>query len=507
MMVNWNRISILLGLLWFGSLIQASSVLTESIDDSVSWKNAHYSRTIDLSKSYVKELDIIDIVNTGDKPQDEYYFIVNDGFDSIPQLSLISFAIFNSITPTEVLHDEIIPHKLFKVKFPTPIAPNSNVELKITYVYTNVLEPLPAKIGMEQVQTLLYRGNKFPYSAYASDDYSLIFSGIAKGQEMELLVENIDELNITPDLPELKPEVEGKTLKYGPLFDEISPLTLSPMGLLYEHNRPLTFVHNLNRSIWIPASDVDQLSIEEYYELTNNGAQLNTGFSRVDWLKGRFQGTRNHFALSHLEIPTSYSKFANYYFSDLVGVISTHQFIKDYLILQPRFPIFGEWKYNFTLGWNENLGEFLHQVNQVEDEYILKVPILNAIRDVTYNNTYLNIYLPENSQFINVSSPIDIKSITVNNELSYLDVAKGHTKVTLHFQDLFDDASRLNVLIKFKYTKLDYISKIAKISGFVFIALISYYGLSLIDLSITDKKKRSTPPASAQSSAPSSASS
>ncbi|KAK6200472.1 oligosaccharyltransferase [Scheffersomyces amazonensis] len=484
-MVNWSRVSILLGVL-FASVTQA--FLIDSIDGN-SWKNSHYSRTIDLSKSYVKELSIIEAVNTGSKPQDEYYFTVNDGFDSIPHISLISFSTINPIS-LEVTYEELIPNKLYKVKFPTPISPNSNIEFKVTYVITNILEPLPSKIAMDDVQSLLFRGNKFAYSPYKTEDYTLIFTGVSKGQEMELYLQDPSAINVTENAPDMKPVVDGKTLKYGPFVEELDAFTLSPMGLLYDHNRPLTFVHNLNRSVWIPASNVDKLSIEEYYEITNNGAQLSTGFSRVDWLKGRYQAVRNHWALSQLEIPSSASNFDDYYFTDLVGVVSTHQIIKDHLILQPRFPLFGQWHYNFTLGWNENIGEFLHQINNSEDEYILRVPILNAIRDASYNNTYLSIYLPENAEFVNVSSPVKFESLTVDYELSYLDVSKGHTKVTIHFQDLFDDVNKLAVLVKFKYTKLSYVIKVAKISGFVFIGLLSYYLLSLIDLSITDKKKK-----------------
>lgn len=93
---------------------------------------------------------------------------------------------------------------------------------------------------------------------------------------------------------------------------------------------------------------------------------------------------------------------------------------------------------------------------------------MNSLRDVTYEDVYLEFYLPENAEFQNVSSPIPFESISIENELSYLDVSKGHTKVTVHYKNLFDDLHKLDVFVKYQYTQVAFIYKIAKISGFVF---------------------------------------
>lgn len=455
-----------------------NSLLIDSITNT--WENTHYLRTVDLTNSYIKETDLVEIQNIADSPQDTYYYTLNDGFEAIDGLSVLSVTLVDQ--KAQIVPEEVEP-QVYKLTFPAPISPKSKVELKIIFVYIQGLTPLPAKLDMDQTQSLLVKLNKFPYSPYTTLEYSLHFTGITKGQEMELYLSK--GVPVSDNVPELRPRVENKALVYGPLFEDILPYAIQPMGLLYEHNRPLLRVENLNRSVWIPASDVDQLPIEEYYELTNNAAELSKGFSRVDWMKGRYEANRNHWAISHLEFQaTDTTKFDDYYYTDLVGVVSTHKLVQNHLLLQPRFPIFGNWHYNFTLGWNEQLSSAVRKLHKSDDTYIVKVPIINTLVDASYNNTYLNFYLPENAEFVNVSSPVQFESVTVDNELSYLDVSKGHVKVTIHYKHMFSDISRLETLIVYKYTKASYVWKVAKISGFVFVGLISYYLLSLIDLSI-----------------------
>lgn len=472
---------------WFGVIALIHLVLSFGVNglliDSSSiqqnWENTHYLRTIDLARSYVRETDLIEIKNIDSKPHNEYYFSVNDGFDIVPKISIIAISLIDQAIEIEPI---LIENNLWKLVFPFPIASHSTIEFKVRYVYTNALSPLPSKLAIDENQNLLLKLNKLPYSFYQTNEYSLTFTGISKGQEMEL---NSPGFQTSNDVPDLRPKVENKSLKYGPTIETIKPFTIQPMGLLYEHNRPIPKVNALQRSIWLPSSDVGQISFEEYYELTNDAAALSTGFSRVDYMKGRYDNTRKHFSISHLELPlNSKTKFNDYYFTDLVGVVSTHQIAQNHLLLQPRFPIFGGWNYNFTLGWNNNLGDFVHKTFDSDDTYIVKVPLLNTVRDIFYDNTYLNFYLPENSELLNVSSPIEFESIKVENELSYLDVAKGHVKVTLHYKDLVDDLSKVDIYLLYKYSQKSYWSKVIAMSSWVFVGLFSIYLVGLINISI-----------------------
>ncbi|KAG7666207.1 OST1 [[Candida] subhashii] len=474
----WNQLIIALGFV----LTLCQSQLIDSISTNNSWENTDYTRVIDLSRSYVRETDHIQIKNTNSVPQDEYYFVVNDGFGSVGELSIFA-AVLPEQGNLEIEYDEIIPNQVFKLKLPVPIAPNSNIEIKINYFYINALVAQPAKISLDEVQRVLYTTNKFPFSPYVTKQYAAHYSGMSKGEEIDL------KLGLTNTDLDITPAVSNKVLIYGPFTKDIPPFTISPMGLRYDFNYPLAKAVNYKRSIWLPASDVNKVSIEEYFELTHAGAELSPGFSRVDWMKGRYEAKREHWALGFLDFPLDgQDQLEDFYYTDKVGVVSTSTFVKGHLLLRPRFPLFGGWFYNFTLGWSDDLSKYLHKLTGTNDEYIIKFPLVSSIKDFTYENVFVEFYLPENAEFVNVSSPIRYESLTIENELSYLDVSKGHVKVVVHFKNLFDDLVKLDLFVRYKYSQADFIYKVGKIAGFIFLALISYYLLGMVDLSIQKKQ-------------------
>lgn len=456
-------------------------ITADNIDSTI-WENTHYYRNVKLDGPYVKEFDLIEVKNTSPVPQDTYVFTINDGFDSIPDISYLGITVVD-------LNLELYPFKIadgiYAIKFTMPIAPGSTVEFKAVYIYANTLAPFPEKINMDETQSLMLKLNKFAYSPYIISDYSLAFTGFSKGQEMNLELQNV---TVTPNLPHLTGRVESEALIYGPLTARIQPYAVVPMGLLYDHNRPITHVINLERSFWLPGSGVDVVLTEEYYELSNSGAQLKSGYSRGDWMKGRYDLTRNHFALSQLEFPENpAAKFEDYYITDKVGKVSSHHPAQGHIIMQPRFPLFGGWKYNFTLGWNNKMENFVHTTHKDDDVYIAKFPLLNGLREIYYDDVYLNFYLPEGSEFIAFHAPILSESVTVGSEASYLDVSDGHVKVTVHFRNLYDGLSLFEVYVKYRYSASSYRNKLLKIAGFVFMGLASYYALGLLNLSIEQK--------------------
>lgn len=450
--------------------------------DLSAWENTRYYRNLDLSHPYVQERVLVEITNVSPNPQDLYVLPVNDGFDAINSVSHYAVLLSEKRQSAHVIE---LNEGIYAVKLPYPVAPGSLIELNAMFVYTDSVAPYPPKINLEDRQQLLLKLNKFCYSPYVSQEYSLTFTGLSKGQEMELPL--AAGFEATEGLPEVSPRVdkELRSLTYGPIQATIPSYSVLPMGLLYDHNRPLTHVANLERSFWLPASDVDVVQTEEYYELYNRGAELKSGYSRGDWMKGRYDLKRDHHALSQLEFAIDEeAPFNDYYLTDKVGMVSTHQITQGHLVMQPRFPLFGGWKYNFTLGWSNSLESFVRKLTDEDDTYVAQFPLLNSLKDIHYDKVAINFYLPENAVFLNASALEPMEGILVGSELSYLDVADGHVKVTLEFKNLIDGLSKTLVLVKYKYTAASYWSKVSKIAGFVFVGFMSYYALGLIDLSI-----------------------
>lgn len=458
---------------FFASLSLALNPFAET-----SWENSKYYRNVDLTKSYVKEWALIEAKNIGENPLETYVFTVNDGFNAIPEVSFLGATLTErkqEIQPFE------IENGVYLFRLPIPVAPGSSIEFKVRYTYSNTLHPFPEKINLDDKQKLLVKMNKFPLSGYPTEEYSLAFTGITKGQEMDL---QLLDIKPTEDVPELKGNVEDNLLVYGPVTGHIKPFTIVPMGFLYDHNMPIQRVINLERSVWFPASDVDVLQSEEYYELTNNGAELKDGFSRVDWMKGRYEILRKHFALAQLEFPIEEKMpYDNYYVTDKVGMVSTHQIKNDHLIVVPRYPLMGGWNYNFTVGWTNRLENFVHKVKDEPDTYVAAIPLLNTLKDIYYDNVKLQLYLPEGAEFVNFSSPILAGDVTVSDERSYLDFSLGHVKVTATYKNLYDDLGQLTGYVKYRYAPKAYWAKVGRIAAMVFTGLTAYYVLGLLDLS------------------------
>lgn len=474
--MRWSR------LIALAALVCSAVAESFTIDNSL-WNNVRYYRSVDVSNNYIKEAAFVEIINMSDSPQDMYIFPVNDGYDAIETVS------YMSVTDDE-RSQELVPIKLaegvYAIRMQYPIAPATTFTFKAIYVYTNTLEALPAKIGLGDKQQVLTKFNKYCYSPYKTLEYSISFSGFTKGSEYDLRLEHFNSPNIA-ELPELNGRIEedANVLTYGPISVELAPYTVQPLGFWYEHNRPLARVINLERNFWIPASDIGVVQTEDYYELYHNGAGLNTGFSRADWIKGRYELAKEHFSIVRLFFPKSAEvPFDNYYFTDKVGMVSTHIDTPDELVFMPRYPLFGGWKYNFTMGWNNAIEPFVRKVQNETDTYIAKVPVLNRLKQITYDNVSINIYLPENAKFLNASSYLEESSSKVGTELSYLDVADGHVKVTLNYKNLFDELDVAHVYVKYQYSAQSYWSKVFKIAGFVFTGLMSFYALGQVDLSI-----------------------
>lgn len=459
---------------WFYTI--AALVAAAAAD--AQWENLHILRTVDLSKSYVRELTFVEAKNTGSTPQDTYVYNTNTGFDAPRSVSLFAGVLVDR--RSELLALELSPG-VFEVTLPIPVAPGSSVEFKIQHVRTNSVTPLPEKIAIGDAQKLLLRINKLPYLAYPTAEYLVSFSGFPQAQEFDLQVP-------APPLPDMQPlpahiDTENQSLTYGPLLDLVPPHAVIPLGLVYHHNLPVTRAVNLHRSVWIPASDVGVVQTEDYYELMNNGAELKHGFSRADWIKGRYEMVKDHHALLRLEFPVdARNPLEDVYFSDKVGKVSSWQSTNTHVVFQPRFPLFGGWKYNFTMSWNSHIENFVRRAAEPRT-YVARFPLVSHLRDIYYDDVYFNLYLPENAEVLSVKAPMLANETLVDHELSYLDVGDGHVKVQLHFHDLHDVHSQTNMFVKYRYSAVSYWYKVAKIAAFVFVALASYYALGLLDLS------------------------
>lgn len=200
----------------------------------------------------------------------------------------------------------------------------------------------------------------------------------------------------------MKPAVEGTTLIYGP-YTNIDTFTSDEFTIRYENPKPLVKAAKLEREVWVSHWGASA-SFEERYQLHNIGTKLKgNGFSRLDYVRQAAKYTLNIASFKKADI-----KLASYvrepYFTDLVGNVSTSNFRQDgagsLLEIRPRFPVFGGWNYNFTIGWSADLKHFIKSIG--EDRYMLKVPLIEGPGEISYDLVELTIVLPEGATYVDL---------------------------------------------------------------------------------------------------------
>ncbi|KAH3661405.1 hypothetical protein OGAPHI_006812 [Ogataea philodendri] len=460
------------------SLICSFLLVVQAQPPAQNWENVKYERMVDVLKSYVKERHVIHAKNIAVEPTDEYYF-------AIPSYLKDEVSLFVAIIDKPRYQDPLLTAELvedlssdeiayYKTKLPYPIAPKSEIHLSFSFILTNQLEAAPKEGPMGAKQTIFFKTTRLALSAYDTLQYELKILGANEAQEV------LVDLPANVDPEEFKPSVQNRFLVYGPYTKRFKAHSNLPLVLIFTKIQPLPFVHSLKRDFWVSHWS-DSLQLEEYYELTNHGIQLSQGFSRVDWMNGKYT-MRPTPVITSIQIPLPKDvDTTDVYFVDKVGNVSTSLFHNGELVLKPRFPIFGGWNYNFTIGWSNKLSSFLKHNN---DNHVLRVPLLNGLNDATYENVEFSVYLPEGAKFINIESPIDYKELTVSQEFSYLDITTGHTKVTLVYDNLVDEMRDLEVLVEYEYGLAGLLRKPLAASVYIFGALLGLFFLRKIDLSI-----------------------
>ncbi|SCU79343.1 LAFA_0B02520g1_1 [Lachancea sp. 'fantastica'] len=433
-----------------------------------SWENVEYLRNVDVSRTYLQEKVHLQIKNVDNKANDQYYYVLpEEDFDTVALFSaklkkadaFLSSAILSE--QTFVANGKAI--KVGVVRLPSPIEPGKATDIVIELVYKGSVEPFPGHVSLGETQRLLLNTRKYPISAYKTESYTLKFVGSSSFTEIQRADSEVAScVN------------EGGELTCG-TYSSLEAFTEeTPIRILFDHNLPLPRVSTLNRDIWA-SHWASTLQFEEYYELINDAAPLAEGFSRADYMKGQYAfKPSGHLTALEMVLP---SRSEDHYFTDLVGAVSTFKFLQDHLFLKPRYPIFGGWKYNFTIGWTNTLSQFLRVENGNDNTFLLSVPVLNGPDNTFYDDVNFSVYLPEGAEILDVWCPLPTFSTKVSTKHSFFDLSQGHTKVTLELKNLVDTVSESQVFVRYKFSKAALYKKPFTIATAIFVASMAYFFL------------------------------
>ncbi|KAI1399628.1 Ribophorin I [Hypoxylon fuscum] len=449
------------------------------------FKNANLVHVISLEKNYAKEAINVLIENASPEPQDEYFLpFTSDQMERVGGIEVKDRkdASVSGFVVEAVEFDQTSDAQYYRIRLPTPLPAKGQQTLGISFYYLNAFAPLPAAIQQSDKQYLLYQ-----FSAYCPSAYPTL----KQKTEVKLPSSDIPDYTKIAGSGETKefPQKQGSKLTYGP-FPEVPAGAVSPVKVRYEFTKPVTHVSQLERDIEVSHWG-GNVAFEERYTLYNHGANLSSQFNRVKWAQSQYFNPQSY-ALKEMKFPLRVgSKDA--YFTDVIGNVSTSRFRSNkreaVLELKPRYPVFGGWKYPFTIGWNADAKQFLRKSG---DSYLLNIPFIEGPKQsegVEFEQIQVRVLLPEGAENVKFHTSIPESSITdytVDLQQTYLDTI-GRTVLTIKARNLVDDFRDRDLIISYDYSLVASLRKPLIVFSSMVTVFVGMWAISKVDVKFSTK--------------------
>ncbi|KFY25933.1 hypothetical protein V493_04359 [Pseudogymnoascus sp. VKM F-4281 (FW-2241)] len=492
-MVNIKALSLATAVLSFAGAALSKSTITKPASSQnilpstftppQVFKNTNIIRSINLEKSYPRNVVNVVIENISPEAQDEYYI----PFTTQQAERLGNFEVKDNKDLTgpsfdfeAVSIDGSSDTQFYKVRLPQPLAPKSKQTIRVSYSFLSSLRPLPAAIAQQDPQFLVYE-----FSAYWPSSYA------ASHQETEVKFSSASVPEYTGNIGGKAESAKktGSKLTYGP-FKDVAAGTTQAVRVRYEHTQPLIHVSRLERDVEVSHWG-GNIAFEERYTIVNQAANLSSQFNRVEWAHQQYR-TPETTAIKALHIPLRVGSLTPYY-TDVIGNISTSRFRSNKreanLELKPRYPIFGGWNYPFRIGWDANLATFLRTV-KASDRYVLNVPFLEGPKQqegITYEFVELRVILPEGATNVKYETLVPIVSATVSTHVTFLDTI-GRTALTLQARNLVDAVRDRELIVTYEYPLSAALRKPVVIIVSVLGLFVAVYLLGSLNTGISSKR-------------------
>uniref|UniRef100_A0A0D2X9J2 Dolichyl-diphosphooligosaccharide--protein glycosyltransferase subunit 1 n=1 Tax=Fusarium oxysporum (strain Fo5176) TaxID=660025 RepID=A0A0D2X9J2_FUSOF len=379
----------------------------------------------------------------------------------------------------------------YRIRLPTPLKPGAQQTLGITYYYLKAYTPLPAAVSQDDDQYL-----SFNFSVYAPSAY------ITKKQKTELKAASADVPDYTklPGSGEVKefPVKQGTKLIYGP-FDEKPAGAVSPANVRFQFTKPVIHVKELDRLIEVSHWG-GNIAFEEHYEMYHGGANLSDNFDRIKYSQHSLYrqhgvaGVRPSHYLDQLRIPLPGGSVDAYY-TDVIGNVTTSTWRTDnrdaLLVLKPRYPLFGGWRYPFTIGWNSDASNFLRKTTT--GSFVLRIPFIEGPKQpegVEYEHINVNVLLPEGAENVKFHTNIpesSIVSTSVDLTRTYLDTV-GRTAVSIKARNLVDEFRDRQLIISYDAPLSSALRKPLVIFASAMVVFVTTWALGQVQVGFKPKK-------------------
>ncbi|CAL0318956.1 unnamed protein product [Lupinus luteus] len=450
----------------FAIAILSSPVLSDLIISKL-------DRRIDLTTQIVRATTSLKVENTGSDLVSEVLLTIPDNqANHLAYLKATlnegkgkSKASASVSLPVEVYHPKDAPPSLtfYSISLPKGLAKGDSLNLVVLAVYTHILEPFPQKISQADIQLLLFQDSAHYLSPYPVKAQTLTVKLPDARTESYTKLENT--------------KLQGSELKYGP-YENLPPFSYLPVVVHFENNQPFAVAKELVREIEI--SHWGNVQITEHYSLVHGGAQSKGEFSRLDYQSRPYVRGASAFRRLVAKLPP---RAHSVYYRDEIGNISTSSLWGDSkkteLEIEPRYPMFGGWKTEFTIGYGLPLKDFLFGL---DGKRFLNITFGSPMNELVVNTLFVKVVLPEGSKEILASVPFPVKQWQ-EIKVSHLDVA-GRPVVVLEKSNVVPEHNEY-FQVYYKFCSLSMFREpLMLVSGF-FLLFVAYIIYMRADLSIS----------------------
>lgn len=316
----------------------------------------------------------------------------------------------------------------------------SSVNLKLTAVFTDALEPYPAEIKQSEKQLVRFSESHYILTPYHTESQKTVVKLASS------TIESYSKLDPTSQ--------RGSSITYGP-YKNIEALSVSPFTVHSLNNKPFAKFSQAEREIEV--SHWGNIAVEETYELKHVGAKLIGGFSRFDYQQSRSSDSPSFTSLSAF-LPL---EARNIYYRDQIGNISTSDIIVSNGELQmdvaTRFPMFGGWKTEFYIGYSVPTAVALSVDSERDDRYSLSFNYFTIFEGVWIDDMEIKIILPEGAEEIDVNVPYEISEQSFGRRFTYLDtqINGGRPVITLRAKNVVEEHDdQVTITYTFKSSRM-----------------------------------------------------
>jgi len=182
------------------------------------------------------------------------------------------------------------------------------------------------------------------------------------------------------------------------------------------------------------------------------------------------------------------------YYYDYIGNISTsHAAREDEYVnfhLEPRFPIFGQWKTDWNQGYNMPTKFHLFQSSKNRNEHTLEVDFMHAFDKSLTEDYAVRVILPEGAKNIKVELPSNVNpdSIEMSKFFGTLDYF-GRPEILIKKANVVHDLNDVTLKVHYTFNNgVDIFLEPVCMFALLFATYLVVISYSIISLDLKNKK-------------------